>query len=78
MFLLSNFGIGIVTLCSFALLLDFMLSSLFLIAYPVILLVYFGARDKKGRVHVMEIQLDKAYPRVPPMVSAVCLLSFWS
>ncbi|PPS02622.1 hypothetical protein GOBAR_AA18036 [Gossypium barbadense] len=38
--------------------------------YPVILLVYFGARDKKGRVHVMEIQLDKAYPRVPPMVSA--------
>lgn len=25
----------------------------------------------------MEIQLDKAYPRVPPMVSAVCLLSFF-
>ncbi|MBA0551784.1 hypothetical protein Golob_022650, partial [Gossypium lobatum] len=54
----------------FVLLLYFMLSSLFLVAYPVILLVYFGARDKKGRVHVMEIQLDKTYPKVPPMVSA--------
>ncbi|XP_040935814.1 E3 ubiquitin-protein ligase FANCL isoform X3 [Gossypium hirsutum] len=30
----------------------------------------FRVLDKKGRVHVMEIQLDKAYPRVPPMVSA--------
>ncbi|XWS33440.1 hypothetical protein CRYUN_Cryun22dG0083100 [Craigia yunnanensis] len=29
----------------------------------------FRVLDKKGRVHVMEIQLDKAYPRVPPMVS---------
>ncbi|KAG4154028.1 hypothetical protein ERO13_D03G032000v2 [Gossypium hirsutum] len=30
----------------------------------------FRVLDMKGRVHVMEIQLDKAYPRVPPMVSA--------
>ncbi|XP_021274390.1 E3 ubiquitin-protein ligase FANCL isoform X2 [Herrania umbratica] len=30
----------------------------------------FRVLDKKGRVHIMEIQLDKAYPRVPPMVSA--------
>ncbi|MBA0677791.1 hypothetical protein Goari_019180, partial [Gossypium aridum] len=30
----------------------------------------FRLLDKKGRVHVMEIQLDKTYPKVPPMVSA--------
>ncbi|XVE86945.1 hypothetical protein DITRI_Ditri18aG0076100 [Diplodiscus trichospermus] len=32
--------------------------------------ISFRVVDKKGTVHVMEIQLDKAYPRVPPMVSA--------
>ncbi|XVF17460.1 hypothetical protein REPUB_Repub10bG0124000 [Reevesia pubescens] len=36
----------------------------------LLILLHFCTRDKKGRVHFMEIQLDKAYPRVPPMVSA--------
>ncbi|KAK8673062.1 hypothetical protein V6N13_111418 [Hibiscus sabdariffa] len=30
----------------------------------------FRVLDTKGRVHVLEIELDKAYPKVPPMVSA--------
>ncbi|KAJ6678810.1 UBIQUITIN LIGASE PROTEIN PHF9 FANCONI ANEMIA GROUP L PROTEIN [Salix viminalis] len=30
----------------------------------------FRITDKKGRVHVMEIQLDKTYPQKPPSVSA--------
>ncbi|OMP01722.1 hypothetical protein COLO4_11640 [Corchorus olitorius] len=30
----------------------------------------FRVLDKKGRVHILEIQLNKAYPKVPPMVSA--------
>ncbi|GMI67996.1 hypothetical protein like AT5G65740 [Hibiscus trionum] len=30
----------------------------------------FRVLDSKGRVHVLEIELDKAYPKVPPMVSA--------
>ncbi|KAG8641099.1 E3 ubiquitin-protein ligase FANCL isoform X2 [Manihot esculenta] len=28
------------------------------------------ARDKKGRVHILEVQLDKTYPKCPPSVSA--------
>ncbi|GLT44231.1 hypothetical protein SLA2020_181410 [Shorea laevis] len=30
----------------------------------------FRVLDEKGRVHVLEIQLDKTYPKDPPMVSA--------
>lgn len=30
----------------------------------------FRITDKKGRVHIMEIQLDKTYPQKPPSVSA--------
>ncbi|KAL8125058.1 uncharacterized protein LOC141719642 isoform X1 [Apium graveolens] len=30
----------------------------------------FRVRDKKGRVHVMEIMLDKTYPKCPPLISA--------
>ncbi|GLU20178.1 hypothetical protein SLE2022_363900 [Rubroshorea leprosula] len=30
----------------------------------------FHVLDEKGRVHVLEIQLDKTYPKDPPMVSA--------
>ncbi|KAJ6367294.1 hypothetical protein OIU77_003616 [Salix suchowensis] len=33
-------------------------------------LLSFRITDKKGRVHVMEIQLDKTYPQKPPSVSA--------
>lgn len=33
--------------------------------------VYLSARDKKGRVHILEVQLDKTYPKCPPSVSAV-------
>lgn len=32
-------------------------------------------RDKKGRLHFMEIQLDKTYPKSPPSISAVGFLS---
>ncbi|KAL1824205.1 hypothetical protein ACET3Z_010983 [Daucus carota] len=31
---------------------------------------HFSFRDKKERVHVMEIMLDKTYPKCPPVVSA--------
>ncbi|EXB78248.1 hypothetical protein L484_007766 [Morus notabilis] len=36
--------------------------------------------DKKGRVHHLEIQLDKAYPKSPPSISAHLnkLQEFWS
>lgn len=30
----------------------------------------FHVKDKKGRVHVLELKLDKAYPRCPPSISA--------
>jgi E3 ubiquitin-protein ligase FANCL len=33
--------------------------------------VYLSISDKKGRVHIMEIQLDKTYPQKTPSVSAV-------
>ncbi|KAK3030441.1 hypothetical protein RJ639_039198, partial [Escallonia herrerae] len=32
--------------------------------------LFLSDRDKKGRVHIMEILLDKAYPKCPPSVSA--------
>lgn len=34
------------------------------------------ARDKKGRVHYMEIQLDKSYPKSPPSISVVGIILF--
>ncbi|KAK2981236.1 hypothetical protein RJ640_030625 [Escallonia rubra] len=32
--------------------------------------LFLSDRDEKGRVHIMEILLDKAYPKCPPSVSA--------
>jgi len=38
------------------------------------LFLHLIGRDEKGRLHFMEIQLDIAYPKSPPSVSAVGLL----
>ncbi|KAF2295670.1 hypothetical protein GH714_033538 [Hevea brasiliensis] len=37
----------------------------------VVTFVYLSTRDKKGRVHILEVQLDKTYPKCPPSVAAV-------
>jgi E3 ubiquitin-protein ligase FANCL len=35
----------------------------------------FRILDEKGRLHFMEIQMDKTYPKSPPSISAVGFLS---
>ncbi|KAJ0039643.1 hypothetical protein Pint_27822 [Pistacia integerrima] len=40
---------------------------LFIVLY--LPLCYLSARDKKKRVHYIEIQLDKSYPKSPPSIS---------
>lgn len=45
-----------------------LLSSRFLVVYVSC------ARDNKGRAHILEITLDKTYPKCPPSVAGVGLL----
>lgn len=36
--------------------------------------VFLNGRDTKGRAHIIELELEEAYPRCPPSISAVGFL----